>query len=260
MPRKPTLWTSRMWTDLASPLVIAHRGDKAYAPENTLSSFKQAAEKGADAVEFDVKLSADCQVIVLHDQTVDRTTNGRGNAAKLPLAMLREMEAGVQFPGKFTGERIPTLDEVFETIGRRIYMNVELTNYSTSNDELIPKVVELVIKHGLQSRVLFSSFLTRNLEKIRLLLPNVPRAILTLPGLMGLWGRTIGWRGDYDALNPYLKDLNIGLVDRVHSAGKRVNAWTVTTEVDINRMISMGVDGIITDDPAMVLRLLGRGK
>jgi glycerophosphoryl diester phosphodiesterase len=249
-----------MWPDLASPFVIAHRGDKAYTPENTLSSFNQAAEKGADAVEFDVKLSADGQVIVLHDQTVDRTTNGKGNAAKLPLEMLRELEAGVQFPGQFNGERIPTLDEVFETIGKRIYMNVELTNYSTSNDELVPKVVELVIKHGLQSRVLFSSFLARNLQKTRLLLPKVPRALLTLPGLMGLWGRTIGWRGDYAALNPFLMDLNTGLVDRVHSAGKRIIVWTVTAEVDINRMISLGVDGIITDDPALVLRLLGRAK
>ena len=77
-----------MWSDLPAPIVIAHRGDKAYAPENTLSAFRQAADKGADAIEFDVKLSADGQVIVLHDQTVDRTTNGTGNVAKLPLGSI----------------------------------------------------------------------------------------------------------------------------------------------------------------------------
>jgi glycerophosphoryl diester phosphodiesterase len=249
-----------MWTDLTSPLVIAHRGDKSNAPENTLAAFKQAAEKGADAVEFDVKLTMDSKVIVLHDQTVDRTTNGNGNVAKLPLSVLQELEAGVQFPGKFPGERIPSLDEVFETIGKRIYMNVELTNYSTPKDALVSKVVELVKKHGLQKWVLFSSFFARNLQKARLLIPEVPRGLLTLPGLMGLWGRTLGWRGDYSALNPYLTDINNRLVDRVHAAGKRVNAWTVSSEADVKRMISLGVDGIITDDPALALRLLGRGK
>jgi glycerophosphoryl diester phosphodiesterase len=249
-----------MWTDLPTPVIVAHRGDKAYAPENTISAFKQAAEKGADAVEFDVKLTADGQVIVLHDQTVDRTTNGTGNASKLPLAVLRDLDASVQFPGQFPGEKIPTLDEVFEIVGKRIYMNVELTNYFTLNDALVPKVVELVKKHGLQSRVLFSSFFARNLQKARLLLPEVPRGLLTFPGLIGFWGRTFGWHGDYAALHPYMTDVNTDLVNRIHAAGKRVNAWTVTTEADIKRMIGLGVDGIITADLALALCLLGRGK
>jgi glycerophosphoryl diester phosphodiesterase len=249
-----------MWNDLPVPVVVAHRGDKAYAPENTLSAFKQAAEKGADAIEFDVKLTADGQVIVLHDQTVDRTTNGSGNAAKLPLLALQELDAGVQFPGQFPGERIPSLDEVFETVGKRVYMNVELTNYFTPNDTLVPKVAELVKKHGLQSRVLFSSFFTRNLQKARLLLPEVPRGLLTLRGLMGFWGRIFGWRGDYVALHPYMTDVNADLVNRIHAAGKRVNAWTVTAETDFKRMIDLGVDGIITGDLALALRLLGRGN
>ncbi len=249
-----------MWTDLPSPVIVAHRGDKTHAPENTLSAFKQAIEMGADGVEFDVKLTADGQVIVLHDQTVDRTSNGTGNVAKLPLAALRYLDAGAQFPGQFPGERIPTLEEVFESIGKRIYMNVELTNYSTPYDALVPKVVEQVKRHEMQSRVLFSSFFARNLHKARLLLPEVPRGLLTLPGIMGFWGRTFGWRGGYAALNPYMTDVNAGLVYRIHAAGKRVNAWTVNAEADIKRMIGLGVDGIITDDPALALRLLGRGK
>ncbi len=247
-----------MWNDLSRPAIIAHRGDRAFAPENTLASFRQAAEKGADAIEFDVKLTSDGKVVVLHDQTVDRTTNGRGDISRLSLAAVRELDASVTFPGSFLGEKIPTLAEVFETVGQKLYLNVELTNYSTPGDTLVPKVVELVKKHGLQERVLFSSFLARNLQKAAKLLPEVPRGLLTLSGLLGWWGRNFGWRGDYYALHPFLIDVRAGLVDRVHAAGKRVNVWTVNSEVDLKNLIGMGVDGIITDDPALALRLLGR--
>ena len=108
-----------MWIDLSRPAIIAHRGDKTHAPENTMAAFKMAAENGADAIEFDVKLTADGRVIVLHDQTVNRTTNGTGRISQLPFAAVRELDAGAWFSEKFRGERIPTLDEVFETVGKR---------------------------------------------------------------------------------------------------------------------------------------------
>jgi len=247
-----------MWNELPRPAIIAHRGDRANAPENTLAAFKQAADKGADAIEFDVKLTADGEVVVLHDQTVDRTTSGRGNVSRLSLATLRELDASVQFSGQFPAEKIPTLAEVFETVGNKLYMNIELTNYSTPRDSLVSKVAEMVKKYGQQGRVLFSSFLARNLKNASTLLPEVPGGLLTLGGLMGFWGRTFGWRGDYYALHPYLTDVTPGLVDRVHAGGKRLHVWTVNQEEDIKKMIGWGVDGIITDDPALALRLLGR--
>ena len=140
-----------MWNNLHLPIVFAHRGDEAHAPENTLSAFKQAVEKGTDGIEFDVKLTADGQVVVLHDQSVDRTTNGTGNVAKLSFAALRELDAGKQFPGQFPGEKIPTLDEVFETVGKRVYMNIELKNYSTPFDLLVPKVTDIIKKHRVKN-------------------------------------------------------------------------------------------------------------
>ncbi len=246
-----------MWTDIPRPAVIAHRGDKKHAPENTLAAFNLAVEKGADAIEFDVKLSADGQVIVLHDQTVDRTTNGTGDVSRLPFTALKDLDAGIWFSEQFRGQRIPTLDEVFEKVGKRLNMNVELTNYATPRDDLVAKVVDLVKKHNLQDRTLFSSFLSRNLRKARMLLPEVPRELLTMSGLLGFWGRTFSWRSDYYALHPTLADVNPALIDRVHATGKRIHVWTVNVEEDLLRMISLGVDGIFTDDPGLALRLLG---
>jgi len=249
-----------MWIDLPHPAIIAHRGDKTHAPENTLAGFQMAVENGADGIELDVKLTADGQVIVLHDQTVDRTTNGSGRISNIEFAAVRELDAGSWFSETFRGERIPALEEVFETFGRHTYMNVELTNYATPGDNLVPKVVDMVKKHGLQNKMLFSSFFARNLQITRSLLPEVPRGLLCLRGRLGLWGRTFGWRGNYFALHPYLTDVTPGLVSRVHAAGKRLNAWTVNPEEQLKRMIGFGVDAIITDDPVLALRLLGRSR
>jgi glycerophosphoryl diester phosphodiesterase len=249
-----------MWTDLPRPVVIAHRGDKTHTPENTLAAFRLAADKGAHAIEFDVKCSTAGQVVVIHDQTVNRTTNGRGDVSRLSFEALRELDAGTWFSGQFGGEKIPTLEEVFETVGRRIYMNIELTNYATPGDDLVPWVVDLVKKHAMQERVIFSSFRVQNLRMARTLLPEVPRGLLTLPGVLGLWGRTFGWRGDYFALHPYLAEVTTGLVNRLHAAGKYVNVWTVNAEADLKKMIGLGVDAIFTDDPGLALRLLGMSR
>jgi glycerophosphoryl diester phosphodiesterase len=249
-----------MWTDLPLPTIIAHRGEKTHAPENTLAAFILADEKGADAIEFDVQLTADKQVIVIHDQTIDRTTNGIGRVSSLPLAALRDLDAGAWFSEQFRGESIPTLDEVFETVNRRLHMNVELKNYATPNDELVSKVVEKVRKHGNKDRILFSSFLAHNLRKARLLLPEVPRGLLTMRGWLGYWGRTFSWRGDYFALHPNMTDVNSGLIHRVHAKGKRIHVYTVNAEADLTKMIDLGVDAIFTGDLDSALRLLGRGK
>jgi glycerophosphoryl diester phosphodiesterase len=249
-----------MWIDLPGPVIIAHRGDKTHAPENTLPAFTAAAENGADAIECDVKLTADGQVIVLHDQTVNRTTNGSGKISNLPFTVVRELDAGAWFSDVFRGECIPTLDEVFEMVGKRMYINVELTNYATPGDDLVTKVVDLVKKHGLQSKMLFSSFFARNLQITRSLLPEVPRGLLCKRGMLGFWGRTFGWRGDYFAMHPFLTDVTPTLVNRVQASSKRVHAWTVNSEEDLMRMIDIGMDAIITDDPILALHLLGRIK
>ncbi len=242
------------------PFIFAHRGSSAHAPENTLAAFELAVKQGADGVELDVKLSADGQVIVIHDQTVDRTTDGSGNVTQMTLPALLELDAGRFFSESYRRERIPTLDEVFETFGRRLLINVELTNYATPFDGLVPKVVELVRKHALEKRVLFSSFFPHNLRRARRLMPEVSRGLLAWAGWMGVWSRTWGWRGPYQALHPYFTTVNERLVQRVHAAGRRAHAWTVNDEVAMRHLIALGVDGIFTDDPLLAGCILGRVK
>ena len=243
------------------PLVFAHRGASAHAPENTLAAFELALAHGANGVELDVKLSADGEVVVIHDATIDRTTGEKGHVSKLTLAALRELDAGSFFSEEFRGEKIPTLAEVFETIGRRTLINVELTNYSTRNDGLANKVCDLVKRFGLEERILFSSFLSSNLERTRGLLPDVPRGLLALGGWMGWWARSFGFNfGDYQALHPNLDDVTPQQVARVHRLKRRVLVWTVNTSDDMRRLISWGVDGIFTDEPKLATEVFAEGK
>jgi glycerophosphoryl diester phosphodiesterase len=247
--------------DWPRPLVFAHRGASAHAPENTLAAFELALSQGAHGVELDAKLSADGEVVVIHDTTIDRTTGEKGHVSQLTLAALRELDAGSFFSEKFRSEKIPTLAEAFETIGRRTLINVELTNYSTRNDGLANKVCDLVKRFGLEERILFSSFLSSNLKRTRGLLPDVPRGLLALGGWMGWWARSFGFNfGDYQALHPNLDDVTPQQVARVHRLKRRVYVWTVNATDDMRRLLSWGVDGIFTDDPKLATEVFAEGK
>jgi glycerophosphoryl diester phosphodiesterase len=238
------------------PLIIGHRGASALAPENTLAAFDLAIQLQADAVEFDVKLSSDDQVMVIHDLTLERTTDGMGKVADTPLAALKDLDAGSKFSTQFAGEKIPTLNDVFENFGNKIFMNVELTNYSTPFDGLVYKVVELVRKYELEKKVIFSSFFSHNLKLARRLVPEVPCGLLAYSGWMGYLPRQFGWEKQFQALHPYIADVNKVLVQKVHAAGKRVHVWTVNGEDNLKRMLEHNVDGIFTDDPGMLRRIL----
>ncbi len=243
--------------DWPRPLVLAHRGASAHAPENTLLAFELALKQGAHGIELDAKLSADGEVVVIHDASVERTTNGQGQVSQLNLTALRELDAGSFFSDQFQSEKIPTLAEVFETFGKHAIINVELTNYKTPRDRLADRVCELVQRFGLQDSVLFSSFLPSNLTRTRSLLPDTPRGLLALGGWMGWWARSFGFNfGDYQALHPGLGDATPQQVARVHRLKRRIHVWTVNSAEDMRRLIGRGVDGIITDDPKLAMDII----
>ena len=245
-----------MLESLPRPVIFAHRGASAHAPENTLAAFELALAENADAIELDVKLSADGHVVVIHDGTTDRTTGTHARVKDLSLADLHALDSGSFFSAKFQNERIPTLEEVFETLGKRTFINVELTNYNTPRDHLVESVCTLVKKFALQDRVMFSSFFALNLSKARGFLPEVPRGLLAFNGLLGAWARSFGFVfGKYQALHPYLKDTTPQQVQRVHRLNRRVHVWTVNAADDMRRLFNWGVDGIFTDDPALAVRV-----
>lgn len=241
------------------PIILAHRGDLTYAPENTLPSFQQAIQKGADGVELDAKLTADGHVIVIHDSTVDRTTDGKGRVASLSLEAIRKLDAGRWFNEKFAGTKVPLLEEVFEVVGKDKMINIELKNYVNPRGGLVIKVCELIKRHNNHSQILFSSFFPSSLKIAAQTLPEVPRGLLALPGLLGIWARSFGFMfGEYQALHPHISNVNRQQVQRVHRLKRRVHAWTVNTPEQIKQLKEWGVDGIITDDPQTALRALGR--
>ena len=237
---------------LPRPAIFAHRGASAYAPENTLVAFELALHQKADAIELDTKLSADGHVVVIHDATVDRTTNGIGYVKDLPLAALKELDAGCIYGPAFCNECIPTLDEVFETVGQETFINIELTNYTTSSDQLPEKVTEIVQRHNLTQRVLFSSFHPVTLRRINKLLPSVPVGFLTLPGLKGAMMLAIlQYWVPHQTLHPSVENTTLQLIRQQHHHKRYVYVYTVNDPLKILQLRQWDVDGIITADPLM---------
>ncbi|NWF65098.1 MAG: glycerophosphodiester phosphodiesterase [Chloroflexi bacterium] len=250
-----------MLDTFSRPILFAHRGDLAHAPENTLPAFSQAIQKGADGIELDAKLTADGHVIVIHDETVDRTTNGKGRVATFTLEAIRRLDAGAWFDSQFTDTKVPLLDEVFETVGKNKIINIELTNYFTPRDNLVKKVCERIRRHDNARQIIFSSFLPVNLKIAQQTLPEIPRGLLALPGLMGLWTRSFGFMfGEYQALHPHISNTSREQIQRAHRVKRRVHVWTANSPEEIQRLRDWGVDGLFTDDPGMAVRALGRAK
>jgi glycerophosphoryl diester phosphodiesterase len=247
-----------MFLEVNPPLIIAHRGSSLHAPENTLAAFDLALRHGADAIELDAKLSKDGYVLVIHDQTVDRTTSASGKVSDMTLEKLKKLDAGSHFDITFQGEPIPTLDEVFETVGKQIIVNVELTNLSTPFDSLPEKVAEIILRHNLAHNTLVSSFNPLALRKIKYHLPETPIGLLVLHGFIGkpFLGRLGRIIVPYHTLHPETGAVTPQLVKRTHQLGRRIFVYTVNQVNDMQRLFIMGVDGIFTDDPLLARQVL----
>ena len=232
------------------PLIIGHRGASAHAPENTLAAFRLAHEQGADGIELDVTRCLSGEVVVIHDDTLDRTTNGEGNVTEWSLAELHTLDAG-------NGQRIPTLDEVFETVGRDLLINVEVKNPTTSHSGLEAAVVEVVRRNHMTERVLFSCFNPLVVRKLALLAPEIPRAILYSPDLP-IYLRDV-WLAPFvphQFRHPEHSMVTPKYVQYLGRHRLRVNTWTLNNPADITRVAACGVSAIIGDSPKMMREVL----
>jgi glycerophosphoryl diester phosphodiesterase len=245
-----------MTHSLPSPILFGHRGANLHAPENTLAAFKLAYKLGADGIELDAKLTKDRQVVVIHDATVDRTCNGTGIVRFMNLTEIQTLDAGGKFDAKFKGEKVPKLDEVFESLGKKLLINVELTNYADPKDDLPEKVAGLVKKHKLEYDIIFSSFHPTTLRRIQKLLPETPAGLLAFPGFPGALSRSfIGRRWSPHLIHPYFSDVNEAFVKKEMRWGRKINVWTVDDNTEMERLIHLGVNGIITDDIPLAVQV-----
>jgi glycerophosphoryl diester phosphodiesterase len=231
-------------------LNIAHRGASAMAPANTMASFEKALDLGADGIELDVHLSADGIPVVIHDSSVDATTDGSGRVSEMVLAQLKELDAGSYFGAAFAGERIPTLEQVLDTFGRRILLNIELKSLSPRDNGLERAVVPMVERHGLGHRVLFSSFNPFSLRRAKKLAAHIPVGLLYSPDLpLPLRRAWLAPLAPHEARHPEHTMVDARFMAWAGRRGYRVNAWTVDDPDEIRRLIRLGVHGIITNSP-----------
>jgi len=236
-----------------APICYAHRGARGHAPENTLLAFALAFDLGADGIECDAQLSADGRLVIIHDGTVNRTTNGRGAVRDLSLAELRQLDAG-------RGQRIPTLEETLALVhARGGLLNLELK--AESDDEALA-VAEAVAAQlaatpeddPLRQRLIVSSFSLPAVEDIKRRLPW-----LRVGALYG----TRSWTGPAmieralalgaEAIHPYPRILTVETVRAAHAAGLRVNVWTANRWATIRQLIAWEMDGMFSDYPERVI-------
>lgn len=232
-----------------SPAVVAHRGNSSVAPQNTLAAFEAAAAADADAIEIDVQLSADGAVVVIHDATVDATTDGSGAVDALSLAELRALDAGSWRSEAFAGQRIPTLDDVLDVLRRhpRTDLLIEFKGPWAADD--VRAATGAVTAAGLADRVVVQSFERSTVAALRDVAPDLPRALLiVVPD-----DDVVAVCADLGAVacNPPVAAVKAdpGLVGRLHDAGLRVIVWTANDPREWQTLTTNSVDAIITDRP-----------
>jgi glycerophosphoryl diester phosphodiesterase len=233
------------------PLVIAHRGASGTCPENTLAAFRRAEALGADMIELDVQLARDGNVVVIHDWTLDRTTDGAGPVGARSLAELRALDAGAWFASEFRGERVPTLAEVLAEV--RLAVNVELK--PLGDDGLEAAALAVVEMAGALGRVVFSSFDVAALERLRARSRAAALAVLWETNSMA---EAIRHMERVDARALHLRK-DAATPNALEAAARRavpVRVWTVNEPDDFTRLARARVEGIFTDFPERFLHQL----
>lgn len=233
--------------------VFGHRGARGLAPENTLPAFRLAKELGVDGVELDVHLTSDDELVVIHDDTLDRTTNGKGRVRDYTVDQIKKLDAGIKFGEKWRGVTVPTLRQVFEETGKLLY-KVELKHGSAVYPGIESRLIDLVREMGVERRVRFTSFDYDALEEVRRLDPKAEVGII-------YHGKTRWFLGAADKLGAAWMQAYIGLLDQkdvemTHAIGLKIGAWPTSTIEDIEKAVALGTDEVTSDYPDVAVRYI----
>ena len=229
-------------------LVIAHRGASSYAPENTIAAFDLALQMGARHLELDVHLTRDDYLVIIHDDTLGRTTNGTGPVASQTLATLQTLDAGAWFGEAFVGARIPTLAEVLTRYQGRAHLHIELKGHTA---HLPQQTVDLVRVHGMVPHVTFTSFQHAHLQTMRAYAPELPMGWLVgeISAAVIAQAHALGCA----QLCPRASLVTPELVQRLHAEGFRVRAWGVADDALMRQVVDAGADGMTVNFPDKLL-------
>ncbi|KYG30008.1 glycerophosphodiester phosphodiesterase [Priestia endophytica] len=234
---------------------VAHRGASAYAPENTIAAFDKAVEMKADYIEIDVQRSKDGKLVLIHDTTVDRTTDGSGKVGNLTFKELRNLDAGSWKGEQFAGAQIPTFDEILDRYHGKIGILIEL-----KAPELYPGIEENVAKELKErnldkpqnEKIIVQSFNHKSMKKMNELLPKVSIGVLTSSSADTTEQALQEFSTYADYFNPSYGIVTEDLVNQVHSLGMKIGSWTVRSQEAADFLLDVGVDAIITDYPDYV--------
>jgi len=239
--------------EIAGLIVVAHRGGAALGPENTLRAIERGMASGADMVEIDIHQTADGKVVVCHDESIDRTTNGKGLIRDLTFDEIRSFYI-VDKDGNVTDQKIPTLDEVLDLIDGKVKLLAEIKRTADIYQGIEQQLVDAIKKHNASSWVVAQSFNDSVLEKLHEISPDLRLEKLWIFKFAGVDDAVDGWINDYSyekysyvsSFNFYYRSVTDSLIDEIHRHGKEVKIWTVGAPSDTPHL---SVDGIITDHP-----------
>ncbi len=244
--------------------ITGHRGAAGLAPENTLAAIKAGLAQNVNRIEIDVHQTKDNQIVVLHDPTIDRTTNGKGYIKDMTFREIRKYSAGAWFDEKFNDEKIPSLDEVLKLISGKATLVIEIKAFDNYYQGIEKRVINIIHKHHANDWVAVCSFddevlikiheLDKNIVLHKLFLFKFPFLKLFNDGKLRIVD--FQYYNFVDEFSVYYPFANKRLIKKVHSLNKKINVWTVDDTLKINRLINLGIDGIITNHPERITRKL----
>ncbi|NMB24167.1 MAG: glycerophosphodiester phosphodiesterase [Firmicutes bacterium] len=235
--------------------LIGHRGAAAHAPENTLASFHKAIDMGATMLELDIHLTNDQEIVVIHDHEISRTTSGSGLVSNMTLREIREYDAGSWMHPDFKGEKVPILREVMELIHKdNIFLNIEIKAGEKIHIGLVDKLLELVGEYDTADMIVISSFHREYLKEIKEKAPAIEVALLYAGDVPDALDEAVGegWEG----LHPHFPLIDEKLIEGARQRGLAVRAWTVNRPDDMRRLMDFGVDGICSDVPDVLNKIV----